>query len=81
MIDEFAYSLIDERSEQLKQGHEYNDLLSKFMNALNEEGQPLNKSELRDTVLNFIIAGRDTTAQTLSWALYYLLMHPRVEAK
>ncbi|KAG2226361.1 hypothetical protein INT45_000529 [Circinella minor] len=81
VINEFAYSLIDERSEQLKQGHEYNDLLSRFMNALNEDGQPLNKSELRDTVLNFIIAGRDTTAQTLSWGLYYLLMHPRVEEK
>ncbi|KAI9253973.1 cytochrome P450 [Phascolomyces articulosus] len=81
IIDDFAFLLVKERREQLKQGHEYSDLLSRFMNARNEKGQPLNDSELRDTVLNFIIAGRDTTAQTLSWGLYYLLTHPRVEAK
>ncbi len=27
---------------------------------------------IRDVLLNFILAGRDTTAQTLMWALYYL---------
>ncbi|KAI9493381.1 cytochrome P450 [Zychaea mexicana] len=81
VIDEFAYGLIAERKEQLAQGHKYKDLLSRFMSARNPEGQELSDKELRDTVLNFIIAGRDTTAQTLSWTIYYLLLHPRVEDK
>jgi cytochrome P450 len=33
-----------------------------------------------DAVLNFIIAGRDTTAQALSWALYRLSRAPAAEA-
>lgn len=37
--------------------------------------------KLRDVVLNFIIAGRDTTAQALSWTFYNLCLHPRIEKK
>ncbi|KAF1775957.1 Cytochrome P450, conserved site [Phytophthora cactorum] len=36
---------------------------------------------LRDIVVNFIIAGRDTTAQALSWFFYCLSKNPQVEAK
>lgn len=32
-------------------------------------------------MLNFVIAGRDTTAQALSWGFYMLLQHERVERK
>lgn len=39
------------------------DLLSLFMEATGPDGKPLNNKQLVDTVLNFIIAGRDTTAQ------------------
>ena len=81
VIDDFAYDLIQERKIQLSQGHKYKDLLSQFMAARNPEGNKLGDTELRDAVLNFIIAGRDTTAQTLTWTIYYLIMHPRVEIK
>ncbi|KAI8150427.1 cytochrome P450 [Fennellomyces sp. T-0311] len=81
VVDGFAYALIEERKEQLKQGHQYKDLLSRFMATHNEDGQPLSDIELRDMVLNFIIAGRDTTAQALSWTIHYLLQYPRVAAK
>lgn len=36
---------------------------------------------LRDIVVNFLIAGRDTTAQALSWFFYMLSEHPNVEQK
>ncbi|KAG2223721.1 hypothetical protein INT45_003445 [Circinella minor] len=81
VVNDFAYGLVNDRREQIKNGGEYKDLLSRFMNAKNEHNQPLSNEELRDTVLNFIIAGRDTTAQALSWCFYNLMLHPRVEAK
>ena len=81
IIDDFAYTLIKERRRQLARGEEYRDLLSRFMAARNPEGELLNDKELRDTVLNFIIAGRDTTAQALSWCFYLLMEHPHVEEK
>lgn len=36
---------------------------------------------LRDVVLNFVIAGRDTTATTLSWATYMIMTHADVAEK
>lgn len=80
VVDEFAKSVIDNRRQQLARGEESKDLLSRFMNAQNEHGEPLNDVELRDTIMNFIIAGRDTTAQALSWTFLCLAQHPRVEA-
>lgn len=36
---------------------------------------------LADLVLNFLIAGRDTTAQALSWCLFQVMQHPEVEER
>jgi cytochrome P450 len=36
---------------------------------------------LRDVILNMVIAGRDTTAQALSWTFYRLCIHPEVQNK
>jgi len=52
------------------------DLLQLFMEYRDEEGKALNDRELRDVVLNFIIAGRDTTAQALSWLVHFCLDNP-----
>lgn len=38
-----------------------------------EQGQPISRQGLRDHVLNAIIAGRDTTAQALSWTMFRLM--------
>ncbi len=36
---------------------------------------------LRDVVINFVLAGRDTTASTLSWLFYSLTRTPHAEQK
>ncbi|ORX47795.1 cytochrome P450 [Hesseltinella vesiculosa] len=81
VVDEYAREIIEQRRKEMNEGQQPKDLLSRFMNASNAEGIPLNNEELRDIVLNFIIAGRDTTAQALSWCFYMLTLHPRVEQK
>ncbi|KAI8339627.1 cytochrome P450 [Chlamydoabsidia padenii] len=81
VINEFAASVIQKRRAQLAAGELHKDLLSRFMETTNENGEPLNDKELRDTIMNFIIAGRDTTAQTVSWLLYNLMLCPEVEEK
>ena len=50
------------------------DLLSRFMLKGFGDG------ELRDVVINFVIAGRDTTAILLTWAAYELARHPEAVA-
>ncbi|KAI9337428.1 cytochrome P450 [Pilaira anomala] len=81
IVDTFARSVTEKRRIQLANGEVHKDLLSRFMEARTPQGELLNNDELRDVVLNFVIAGRDTTAQALSWAFYLLLCTPRVEEK
>ncbi|KAI8997284.1 cytochrome P450 [Pilobolus umbonatus] len=82
IIDTFAADVIARRRKEIANGETgHKDLLSRFMSATNMNDDPLSDSELRDVVLNFIIAGRDTTAQALSWSFYMLLTHKRIENK
>jgi cytochrome P450 len=37
--------------------------------------------ELRDVFVNFLIAGRDTTARVLTWMFYMFMIHPEILAK
>jgi len=39
-------------------------------------GRPLSKAERRDNLIGFFIAGHETTALTLTWALYLIASHP-----
>jgi len=55
------------------------DLLALFIQA--EEKESFSATYLRDMVLNFVIAGRDTTACTLSWLFYVLSINPEVQRK
>eukprot|EP01038_Epipyxis_sp_PR26KG_P010854 gene10854-14571_t len=42
--------------------------------------EPTDKN-LRDVVLNIILAGRDTTAQALTWSFYRLCIHQNIQNK
>ncbi|KAI9023400.1 cytochrome P450 [Hyaloraphidium curvatum] len=57
------------------------DLLDFFIGHAAEAGRDLSFKELRDIVMNFLIAGRDTTAQTLSWAFWEIAQRPEVYKK
>lgn len=64
--------IIKNRDSKLKG----NDILSQFM--LNKH---MNDKQLRDVLVNFLIAGRDTTAALLTRAYYMLLKHPEHQVK
>ncbi|MGA0616669.1 cytochrome P450 [Paracoccus sp. KR1-242] len=44
-----------------------------------ETGRAMSTGELRDNLLTFIVAGHETTALTLAWALYLLAFDPQVQ--
>jgi len=58
---------------------ERKDLLALFIQA--EERERFTTKYLRDMVLNFVIAGRDTTACLLSWMFYELSTKPDIQAR
>ncbi|MDQ2066397.1 cytochrome P450 [Xinfangfangia sp. CPCC 101601] len=57
------------------------DLLDLLMEGADPEtGQQMSNEELRDNLLTFIVAGHETTALTLAWALYLCAFDPAVQA-
>jgi cytochrome P450 len=83
VVNEFAHHVVQERKRLPKEQLETRtDLLSCLMKlGCDLEGNKFNDNDYRDIILNFIIAGRDTTAQNLSWFFYELSLHPDVEEK
>ncbi len=58
------------------------DLLDLLLDSQDPEtGRRMGRSELRDNLLTFIVAGHETTALTLAWALYLCAFDPRVQAR
>ncbi|WP_204113180.1 cytochrome P450 [Shimia biformata] len=56
------------------------DLLDLLLAGVDPEtGRKMDTPELRDNLLTFIVAGHETTALTLSWALYLCAFDPAVQ--
>lgn len=58
------------------------DLLDLLLDAEDPEtGRRMTREELRDNLLTFIVAGHETTALTLAWALYLCAFDPAVQER
>ncbi|MFD8230488.1 cytochrome P450 [Streptomyces sp. NPDC059696] len=63
-------------------GHDTGDMLSMLLRAVDEEtGEPLTGHQISSEILTLAVAGTETTASVLSWALYELARHPAIEAR
>ncbi len=83
IVDEFAHEVIASKRRSAEEGSPLGaDLLSRFIDHAHKEGkEDISDSELRDVIMNILLAGRDTTACALSWTFYELTRHPEVVEK
>jgi cytochrome P450 len=71
-LDRLVYALIAER-----RANPGDDLLSLFLDARDDDGTGLTDVELRDEALTLLMAGHETVATALGWALWLLAGHPQ----
>ncbi len=57
------------------------DFLSMYLQATDKEGLQFSDAELLDELMTLIVAGFETSANTLNWVWYLIAGHPEVEAK
>ncbi|KAJ6836884.1 cytochrome P450 704C1-like isoform X1 [Iris pallida] len=85
VIDDFVFQLIRQKRVLMegvkKQENGKEDILSRFILASEKDPEAMTDQYLRDIILNFIIAGKDTSANTLSWFFYMMCRHPLVQEK
>ncbi len=73
IVDRHMYAVIQERRDHPQRG---DDVLSLLLDARDQSGRPLTDAELRDELLSLVLAGHETTANSLAWAFERLLRHP-----
>ena len=88
-IDRFISDTIAKRREVMVRNRggggidedESADLLSSYIDDEDNEKEVVVDAYLRDTTMNLMLAGRDTTGSALSWFFYLLTRNPRVVTK
>jgi cytochrome P450 len=73
--DLFAFIAARRRGEHSPSGE---NVLDDLLAATHEDGTPLGDREVRDSLITILIAGHDTTALALAWALAEIAEHSEV---
>mmetsp|Transcript_1437 Transcript_1437/g.3776 ORF Transcript_1437/g.3776 Transcript_1437/m.3776 type:complete len:399 (-) Transcript_1437:4126-5322(-) len=88
VLDDFAFDIVRRRrrdfaeAEPTEGADKQADLLSLFLSGHKvTKDTDISDRYLRDVIMNFLIAGRDTTAQALSWTFYALAKHREAQEK
>lgn len=76
-LERIIYELIRQRRADRQ---DRGDLLTMLVTARDEAGDQLTDQQVRDEVMTLLLAGHETTALALSWAVYLLAQHPECAA-
>jgi cytochrome P450 len=75
-LDAVIYEELHRRRAQ-SDLHERSDILSLLLLARDEDGQAMTDGELRDELVTLLLAGHETTATAVAWAIERLIRHPQ----
>jgi cytochrome P450 len=78
-VDEELFELIAERRAEADP--DADDVLAMLLQARHEDDSPMSDGELRDELMTALVAGHETTASQLAWALERLAREPKVTAR
>ena len=57
------------------------DVLSMLLKAQHEDGRPMSDQEVRDELITLLLAGHETTASGLAWAVERIIRHPDAQSR
>lgn len=64
-----------------REGDRRHDVLSKLAHAKHEDGTPMSDEEIRDEIITLVVAGHETTATALAWAIHELTADPALQER
>ncbi|XWS77165.1 hypothetical protein CRYUN_Cryun01aG0238200 [Craigia yunnanensis] len=85
VIDNFIHNVISTKKKLLAMNPDRSnvkeDVLSRFLTESEQNSEITTDQYLRDIIFGFLVAGKDTTATTLSWFFYMLCKNPLIQEK
>jgi cytochrome P450 len=83
VLDPADAAIYDEIAAHRSAGEleQHDDVLSLLLQARHEDGSAMSDKELRDELITLLVAGHETTANSLAWALERLVRHPSALAR
>jgi cytochrome P450 len=83
-IDKQVDLFIENGKERLKKHPELKENPSNFLEAIlvaAEEEKVFSNQEIKGNLLTLLLAGEDTTAHSLAWAISFICKHPEIQKK
>ncbi|MUG95619.1 cytochrome P450 [Scytonema sp. UIC 10036] len=79
LLDDTIYAMLKHRRSSGEEGEDLLGMLMQVQDA--DDGSRMSDRQLRDEVASLMLAGHETTANSLSWTWMLLAQHPEVQAK
>lgn len=83
-IEKIIHTFIQDAKDRLEKTPNLKDNPSNFLDAILIEQENENRfsiDEIYGNVFTILLAGQDTTSNSISWAFYYLAQHPEIVNK
>ncbi len=76
-LDQQVQRMIDERRRSTARSE---DLLTRLLEARDDDGEKMSDRQTRDEILTLFVAGHETTATGLAWTIYEACRNPEIYA-
>lgn len=82
-IEKIIYQFIEDARNRLEKTPELKSNLTNFLEALlsDDNEVPFTNEEIYGNIFTMLLAGEDTTSNSISWAIYFLALNPEVVRK
>ena len=82
-IKKIIHQFIDESKNKIKENSKLREQPSNFLEALlvANEASSFTEDEVYGNIFTMLLAGEDTTSNSISWTLFYLAQHPEIVNK
>ncbi len=77
-MDDVVGTIIADRRTDKGSNSEHGDLVASLLAARDADGEALSDRQIRDHAMTMLVAGSESTAAALSWALYEIFRNPDI---
>jgi len=78
-VKEYLNDFMVVARNNLASGAEPKNILESMIQAVDDDGDGFSEDELFGNAMTLLLAGEDTTANTLAWTIHYLAQNPEIQ--